>query len=87
MIKTIYSINIINYILFSVGIFYISVKELSFSDLLLFFAVTSALSGAITLGFAFTSVTKVIFVSLIWFVIDIANILFLIPTIIFIFVI
>ncbi|MBL0846509.1 MULTISPECIES: hypothetical protein [Mammaliicoccus] len=83
MLKTIYTVNIINYLVFIVGVFYIYLNKNDFADLLIFFGITSVIAGVISLVFVFSKIEKVRYTGVIWFVVNIANILFLIPFIIF----
>lgn len=83
MLKSIYIVNFINYLLFIVGIVYIYLNNNDFADLLIFFGITSLIAGVISFIYVFSKIEKVRYTGLIWLVINIANILFLIPFIIF----
>lgn len=63
------------------GILYI--HNIDFGDLLIVFVYSSIIAGVISLGFVFVKDSKTRYTGLIWFVMNIVNVLFLVPFIIF----
>lgn len=83
MVKIVHIVNIINYLFFILGGFIFTTHIKDFGDLLYYFGITSIIAGIFSICFAFTRNKELRKISLIWFVVNLANIFALIPLIIF----
>lgn len=84
MVRVIHIVNILNYLFLIVGGFICVMLTIALGDLLTYFEATSLAVGVFSAWHLNSADAKLRKVGLIWFIVDILNIVVLIPLIIFV---